>query len=96
MRKTIISYWNHPIMKTHILQVSIAGRNEKYLVAKVSQQVLQAFQYAFTPISTVELSVIKDLEAFKEDSTDRSNLEILTVEETAVYGIEEIKIDSLN
>jgi len=95
MKNSILSYWNHPIMKTHILQVSIAGKNEKYFVARVAQQVLQAYQPAFTPVTTVELSVIKDLEAFKEDPTDRSNLEILTVEKTAVNGIEEIKIDSI-
>ncbi|MGE0931062.1 hypothetical protein [Peijinzhouia sedimentorum] len=82
-------------MKGIILHLSILGSENRHYVSRVSVPILQPSQVGFTPSKKVELTLIKDLEIFKNDPECYENLEQIEVYPSDVYDIEKVDLIDL-
>lgn len=63
-----------------ILRIKLNVSDDLLHVINVSRSVLQSYQPGFTPITKINLTVIKDLDIYKTDKDDYENLYELKAE----------------
>ena len=86
----IYDYLN--LKDNQVLKLKIKGREEPFFVTYVSRSVVQAYQPEFTPITKINLDVVKSLEAHKADKNDYDNKFKTKVEPEEIEDFELIEI----
>ncbi len=74
-----------------VLKMKVKGLEDFIFVHRVSRSVLQPYQPAHTPISKINLEVIKDIDIYKQDKHHHENRYELTVEPEEVEQFELIE-----
>lgn len=71
--------------------MKVTGHDECFFVRRVSQSVLQSYQPTDTPITKINLEVIKDIDLYKHDKDENNYYEIrVEPEEVEQYELIEI------
>ena len=75
-----------------ILKIKLRDQEQWLLVKSASKSVLQPFQTDFTPITKINLDIIKDLGRYKQDKDDEDNFHTIMVEPEDVVQFEVVEI----
>jgi len=86
--KSIESYVYHDLKENEVLKVKLQGNEDFMYVKNVSQQVLQPYQPAWTPITDIDLLIIKDFEKYKSNPSDYDDFEELKISPEKVTQFE--------
>lgn len=80
------------ISDNKILKIKLADSQDWIFVSRVSRSVLQSFQPALTPITKINLQVVKSIELYKQNREEYNNQYELRVEPEEVKNFELIEI----
>lgn len=75
-----------------VLKMRIKNQDDPIFVFRVSQSVVQAYQPAKTPITKINLDVVKNISLYKQDKEDEENYYVLRVEPEEVEQFELVEI----
>lgn len=90
---TYFNFSDYLYLKDHqVLRMKLKGKDEIIYVHRVSQDIIQSYQPAHTPITKINLDVIRVLDLHKQDKQDYENHYELKVEPNEVEEFELIEI----
>lgn len=86
---TNFNFYDYQRLKDNqVLKMKLKGQDESFFVSRVYKDVLQAFQTTYTPITKINLDVIKDLDLYKKDKENDENSYQLSIEPEEVEQVE--------
>lgn len=80
------------LRENEVLKMKLKNKDKLIFVSRVSQSVVQAYQPANTPITKINLDVVKNISLYKQDKEDEENYYMLRVEPEEVEQFELVEI----